>query len=133
MDSLTAKERTALYNKEKAASDARRLAYENDLLDELDTLTEDQYDAVWSVADSLWAPEYPGTTESFRGRMGRMYRALDTVRAAADPKLLIVPASAGLARPGVRTVTSHSEEVKPPAKLKTEAGDGAGGEGGGAC
>jgi hypothetical protein len=134
LDSLTAEERTALYNKEKAASDARRLAYENDLQDELDTLTEDQHDAVWSVADSLWAPEYPGTTEGFRGRMGRIYRALETVRAAADPKLLIVPASAGLtARQGVRTVTSYSEEVKPPAKLKTEAGDGAGGEGGGAC
>jgi len=133
LDSLTAEERTALYNKEKAASDARRLAYENDLLDELDTLTEDQYDAVWSVADSLWAPEYPGTTEGFRGRMGRIYRALETVRAAADPKLLIVPASAGLARQGVRTVTSHSEEVKPAKKLKTEAGDGAVGEGGGAC
>jgi hypothetical protein len=86
---------------------------------------------VWSVADSLWAPEYPGTTEGFRGRLARIYRALETVRATADPKLLIVPASAGLARQGVRTVTSYSEEVKPPAKLKTEAGEG--GEGGGAC
>ncbi len=85
---------------------------------------------MWSVADSLWNPEYPYTTEGFRGRLARISRALETVRATADPKLLIVPASAGLQVRGVRTVTSYSEDVKPPAakKLKTEAG-----EGGGAC
>ena len=111
-------------------SNARRLAMENDLQDELDTLTDDQYDAVWSVADSLWAPEYPGTTEGFRGRLARITHAVGVVRGTADPKLLIIPASTGLtARPGVRTVTSYSEDVKPPVKqLKTEAG-----EGGGAC
>ena len=87
---------------------------------------------MWSVADSLWAPEYPGTTEGFRGRLARITHAVGVVRGTADPKLLIIPASAGLARQGVRTVTSYSEEVKPPAKLKTEAGEGAG-EGGGAC
>ena len=122
-DSLTPKERSDLYEREKAASDARRAELEQDIQVQLDAITDEEHDIVWALADQAWTPEHADTTEGFRPRLARIQRALELVRATPEPKTLIVPASAGLSGPlhHKRTVHSFADEVKPvPRVVKPE-------------
>jgi len=130
-DSLTPKERSDLYEREKAASDARRAELEQDLQVQLDAITDEEHDIVWALADQAWTPEHADTTEGFRPRLARIQRALELVRATPEPKTLIVPASAGLSGSlhHKRTVHSYADEVKPVPKrvVKPEQEKGEGG------